>query len=232
MLKKLKTWISRKKIKAVIFDYDGVLNDSLDIIRQLYNELHRRGITNLHFKDNKEFSNFFQGDLYKNIEAAGMELTAKNIKINDAVTKEFLSEADPNAKLFFGISSLLQNLKSEGYKLGIASNGNKVLIESKLANYYLENTIDSIVGYEEVNEPKPNPEGLLKCLKELNVKPKEALYVGDMESDVQASKAAGIKIIAVTYGFLHLKEDKEELLKDADMLAHTVDEIYERIKHG
>jgi len=131
MLKKLKTWIFKDKVKAVIFDYDGVLNDSLDVIRGLYNEFYRRGLTNLHFKDNEEFSNFFQGDMYKNMETAGMETTKENLDICDEVVKEFLSEVDPDAKLFFGISSLLQNLKSEGYKLGIVSNGNKGVIESK-----------------------------------------------------------------------------------------------------
>ncbi len=232
MLKKLKTWIFKKKTKAVIFDYDGVLNDSLDIIRQIYNEFYKRGVTNLYFKDNQEFSNFFQGDMWKNMEDAGMELTQENKDKCNEIVKEVLNKLDPAVKLYPGINYLLLRLTAEGYKIGIVSNGNREIIKSKLRNYGLDFTVDSIIGFEQVKNPKPSPEGLLKCLDELKVKPKEVIYVGDMESDVKAAKAAKVRIIAVTYGYLSLKKDMREHLKGADMLADTVDDIYKRIKNG
>jgi phosphoglycolate phosphatase len=123
-------------------------------------------------------------------------------------------------------------LKGEGYKIGIASNGNKEIIISKLKSYGVDSVVDSIIGYEQVSMPKPSPEGLLKCLGELKVKPGNALYIGDMESDIRAAKAAGVKIIAVTYGYLKLKKDIDEQLKNADIIVNNVDEIYERIKNG
>ncbi len=232
MLKKLKTWIFRKKVKAVIFDYDGVLNDSLSIIKGLYNEFYKRGITNIYFKDDKEFTDFFEGDMWKNMEAAGMEVNKENKDLCNKVVKEVLTATDPKVKFFEGIDSLLLKLKGEGYKIGIASNGNKEIIISKLKSYGLDSVVDSIVGYEQVSRPKPSPEGLLKCLEELGVKPRNALYVGDMESDIRAAEAAGVKIIAVTYGYLKLKKDIDEQLKNADIIVNNVDEIYERIKNG
>ncbi len=232
MLKKLKTWIFRKKVKAVIFDYDGVLNDSLSIIKDLYNEFYKRKITNRLFKDDLALTDFFEGDMWKNMEAAGMEVNKENKDLCNKVVKEVLAATDPNVKFFEGIDSLLLKLKGEGYKIGIASNGNKEIIISKLKSYGLDSVVDSIIGYEQVSRPKPSPEGLLKCLEELNVKPGNALYVGDMESDIRAAKAAGVKIIAVTYGYLKLKKDINEQLKNADIIVNNVDEIYERIKNG
>ncbi|MBM3200356.1 HAD family hydrolase [Candidatus Woesearchaeota archaeon] len=232
MLKKLRTWIFRKKTKAVIFDYDGVLNDSLDIIRQLYNEFYARGVTKLYFKDNQEFSDFFEGDMWKNMRSAGMEVTQENKDKCNTIIKEVLHKLDPDVKLYPGVNYLLLKLCAHGYKIGIVSNGNREIIKSKLRQYGLDFTIDSIIGYEQVKNPKPSPEGLQKCLEELKVKPREAVYVGDMESDVQAAKAAKVKIIAVTYGYLKLKKDMREQLRKADVMVDTVDDIYENVKNG
>lgn len=227
MLRKLKTWIFRK---AVIFDYDGVLNDSISIVRELYNELYRRGVINRCFKSDEEFSYFFQGDMHKNLEVAGMELTEENIKINDALVKEVHPSLDKNAKLYKGVDELLLKLKHEGYKLGIVSNGDRAVIQAKLKEYNLESVVDAIVGYGEVSKGKPSPEGLLKCLEKLKVKPERALYVGDMESDVKTARAAGIEIVAVTYGYLKFRSDIYDKLKNADYFARNIDEIYERVE--
>lgn len=220
------------KIKAILFDYDGVLNDSLDVIRELYNEFYRRGITKLYFKDNQEFSDFFQGDPHKNLENAGANLTDDMIKKCDAIVKEVMSSLDKKAVFFENADNLLLKLKNERYKIGIVSNGYKDTIIFKLKEYGVDSAVETVLGFEQVSKPKPNPEGILKCLKELGVSPEEALYVGDMETDVMAAKAAGVRIIATAYGYLKLTGNINERLKDADMLAHTVDEVYEKIKNA
>ena len=53
-----------------------------------------------------------------------------------------------------------------------------------------------------MEHPKPDPEGLLKCLNELGVKPEEAIYIGDSLFDYQASKAAGMAFGLATWGNL------------------------------
>ena len=230
MLRRLRTLTS--KIKAILFDYDGVLNDSLDVIRELYNEFYRRGITKLYFKDNQEFSDFFQGDPHKNLENAGANLTDDMIKKCDAIVKEVMSSLDKKAVFFENVDNLLLKLKNDGYKIGIVSNGYKDTIIFKLKEYGVDSAVETILGFEQVSKPKPNPEGILKCLKELGISPEEALYVGDMETDVMAAKAAGIRVIATAYGYLKLTGNINERLKDADMLAHTVEDVYEKIKNA
>jgi beta-phosphoglucomutase-like phosphatase (HAD superfamily) len=59
---------------------------------------------------------------------------------------------------------------------------------------------DSIVLGADVSRRKPDPEGIVKCLKELGVAPDAAVYVGDTPVDIQASRAAGVHAVAVLSG--------------------------------
>jgi phosphoglycolate phosphatase-like HAD superfamily hydrolase len=59
----------------------------------------------------------------------------------------------------------------------------------------------SLVTCDDVKETKPNPEGLNKALKELNVKPSEAIMVGDLDVDIEAAKKAGVAPVGIAHGF-------------------------------
>lgn len=219
-----------RRIQAVIFDYDGILNDSLGIITELFNEFHKAGLTKTFFRDVAEFSNFYKEDYLENLQNAGMELTEENMNKAFTIAKAQIPLLDKKAELFPGADTLLLRLKQDGYKTGIVSNGYKEAIQTKLKEHNLESCIDTVIGCEEVNKKKPDPEGIIKCLEELGIDPEEALYVGDQESDIQASKNACVKVIAATYGYLSFVKNKVERLKGADAYADNVSEIYECIK--
>ncbi len=223
MLKKLKTWIFRKKIKAVIFDYDGVLNDSLHVLRSVWNEFYNRGISTRYFDTDEEFSNYFFGDPVKNLLMAGVK--EENLDKCDQIIKEVLPERDKSVEFYPGMDDLIRGFKSQGYKIGIVSNSLKEIVDYKLKKYSIDDCVDSIVCNNDVENPKPSPEGLLKCMAELKVKPSRTFYVGDMESDVKAAKAANVKIIAARYGYLNLAKDMDRRLKDADYFADDVEDI-------
>jgi len=141
-----------------------------------------------------------------------------------------LPELDKEAELYPGIDNLLKELKNKGYKVGIVSNSLKDMMIYKLKKYDLNDYVDFIIGHDEVKNPKPDSEGLLKCMKELKVKPSETIYVGDMESDITAGKSANVKfVIAVTYGYLSLADNMFQKLKDADIIAKNVDHLSEKI---
>ena len=55
-----------------------------------------------------------------------------------------------------------------------------------------------IIGFNEVPEVKPSPEGLNLILKKWNIKPSEAIFIGDMATDIQAGKAANVKTVSKT----------------------------------
>ncbi len=228
MLKKLKTLIYDTEIKAVIFDYDGVLNNSLHSIRAVWNEFYNQRLSTTYFETDKEFSNYFQGDTKKNITDAGV--AEEDVPKCQNIIREFLPGFDKEAELYLGTDSLIRELKKKDFKIGIVSNSLKPMIEDKLKKYSIEDYVDLIIGYDEVDNLKPDPEGIKKCMKELKVKPRQTIYVGDMKSDVDASKIAKVKfMIATTYGYLRFSDNMLEQLKDADILVHGAGHLYIKI---
>jgi len=218
------------KIEAIIFDYDGVLNDSLDVIRELYNEFHRLGITTKKFNTNKEISEFFHGDPHTNLERAGAKLSPELIKRCDKIVKKFIPKTDKHALFYDDADKLLIKLKDDGYRISIVSNGDKGAIKYKLKKYNVKPLVDVILGYEQMEKPKPHPHGILKCLKKMKLEPEQAIYVGDMESDISAAKAANVKVVAARYGYLTLIDNIDERLQGADKYAESPMEIYDKIK--
>lgn len=207
------------------------MNNSLSTLKIVWNEFYNRGLSTTYFETDKEFSNFFQGDPTKNLTTAG--IAEEDIEKCRDIIRELLPELDKETKLYSGIKGLIKEFKKRGYKLGVVSNSLKEMIEYKLKEYSIEDCIDSIIGYDEVNKPKPDPEGIIKCMDELEVEPSETIYVGDMKTDIEAGRAANVKqVIATTYGYLSLSDDMDEQLKEADVLAANAGHLYVKILYG
>lgn len=90
--------------------------------------------------------------------------------------------------------------KARGSKLGIVSTKYRFRIEDTLARQGLRDSFDLIVGFEDVKETKPHPEGLLAACRLLGVSLDEALYAGDSLVDAEAARRAGIRFAAVLHG--------------------------------
>jgi len=91
---------------------------------------------------------------------------------------------------------LLKTLKTKGYTLGIVSSKKKDMVEFGLELAGFKAFFDVIIGYDEVDHHKPDPEGLLKACKELNLPSDDVVYVGDAHTDVQAAHRADMYSIA------------------------------------
>ena len=81
------------------------------------------------------------------------------------------------------------------------SNKKEGLSRRLLEELGLSHHFDIVLGSDSVDERKPSPKPLLHIMGQLMVGPEEAVIVGDSQYDIQAGKAAGIKTIAVTYGY-------------------------------
>ncbi|TFG11625.1 MAG: HAD family hydrolase [Promethearchaeota archaeon] len=111
--------------------------------------------------------------------------------------KDFLNS--DSIRVFDGIALLISDLREQGIKVCLFTsnyrdNVTKILDKNSIV-------LDYVVSSDDVKNPKPHPEGLNKCLDEFNVRPEQAVYVGDMILDAQASCAAGVDFIGVTYGY-------------------------------
>jgi pyrophosphatase PpaX len=184
-------------IKAVLFDVDGVLIDSMFANHQFYKTLlTAAGYTP---PTRKEYPSYFHNSLYKNCEifSDGSQGEIERVfKLGNEMDYPY-----DKIKMQPHVEKIVREL-SRCYKTGIVTsrlNGRLYAIPGlkKLREYFSVS-----VGFEDTKNHKPHPEPLLFACKKLKIKPSEAVYVGDAESDILASKAAGMKVI------LYLKKRK------------------------
>src|ERR671935_2836762 len=102
-----------------------------------------------------------------------------------------------------GIDDVLVRLKDEGRRLGVVSAKRRETIELAFAAVPLAHLFDVVVGGDETERHKPDPEPLLLALERLGSRPDDAAYVGDSPFDIRAAKAGGLHAIAVTWGGIH-----------------------------
>lgn len=102
---------------------------------------------------------------------------------------------------YAGVEEVLDALKARGWRLAVCTNKPQAPSEALLRATGLAGFIDEIVGGDRVLRKKPDRAHLLAALQRLGVQSDTAVMVGDNRNDVEAAKAAGIPVIAVTYGY-------------------------------
>ena len=198
------------KIKAVVFDCDGVMFDTAVANRKYYDEvlqsfdkpaLNDEQFINIHMMTvNKAIGYLFpeMGDLsivYDYLKNIGYHKF-----IQDMVMEK-------------GLKELLIKLKDNGYIRGIATNRTNTM-ERVLEDFHLEDYFEAVVTAAMVKKPKPDPEQLLLIMERFELKPDEILFIGDSDYDRQAAASAKV-------GFAAFKNSK---LK-ADFNVDSMDEI-------
>ena len=122
-----------------------------------------------------------------------------------------------------GMEDVLVRLKDEGRKLGIVTAKRRQTVELAFARLPIEHLFEAVVGGDETERHKPDPEPLLLALERLDAQPEDAVYVGDAPFDVKAAKAAGLFAIGVTWGGIHARERLRA--EQPDALVDTPEEL-------
>ena len=133
----------------------------------------------------------------------------KKLRIAAYIYSQFKKNKDENATLYPRIERLLANLGKKK-KLAMLTNNRKSSAIKTLKKFGLDQFFEEkyIYGFDETGKLKPEPDGLLKILKDMRVKADRAIFIGDMVTDVIAGNRAGVRTICVTSG-LSQKEDLE-----------------------
>jgi phosphoglycolate phosphatase len=180
-------------IKYLIFDFDGTLVDSLDVIIKGYNQLAGKYKANKIKSEDisylKELSvaekcNFLNFKLYK------FPLLALDVY---KLYKHFLDEVT----MFDGIKELLEQLKAFGYRLAIISTNSEHIIRE----FLISNKIDLIDDIICSNNLFGKDKDIKRFLKKHKLKNSEVIYVGDEVRDIIACKKNGVKVIWVSWGY-------------------------------
>ncbi len=192
-----------KNIKAIIFDFDGVINNGVKVHYKFYRDLCRLHKIKSPFSTQKEFKKWFDPINYKT-NYKNLEISLKDKK--NISYKRYIKRI--GIPIIKGMKRVIEKLNKR-YMLAVVSTNHKEVIEHQLKDYGLLKFFKVIIGNGNVFKIKPHPEALLKCLKKLKLNNKEVIYIGDMVNDVITARNANIKITSVTWGW----SSKEELKK-------------------
>ncbi len=181
------------KVKAIIFDLDGTLTDTVDVWLNSLNEtLILAGVPKI---ERKVYVRKWWGmDGYNKIRlTTGITNKTKLKELYDYLVSG-LVENMKNTKLLSKVNDTIPKLKKTGIKLGIVSNSNIDVVEAQMKATGIGKYFDAFVAD---TEPKPSPDGINRACRMLNVDKKDAVFVGDSSYDVRAGKNAGIRTIIV-----------------------------------
>lgn len=203
-------------IKAVIFDLDGTLIQSEQIIMDGYAYAMQMHLPNIEITRD-DITNF----LGQTLENSFKQYT-KDTDIIFELTKTYrtYTSEKSNEELitYPNAHNIVKYLKDKNIKLGIVTSKGLEVATENLKTVGLDGMFDCLIGYESVENHKPSPDGLLKALEILNVKPEEAIYIGDHENDIKAAKKAQMLSCGVTYS-----HRLEELLFESP--TYVVDDL-------
>jgi len=216
-------------LKACIFDLDGTLVNTLESLAHSVDltlkKMRLPAITTNQCKA-------FVGDgakvlLEKSIEASGGKVEDRIQEAIDIYKGVFDKFCTYHVTAYQGVENVLLKLKEEGYILGVLSNKPHPQTIKVVKEVFGEDIFDVVYGQREGMRRKPNPEGLEKLLHEIGGEKNNCIYIGDSEVDVKTGKNAGVKTIAVTWGF----RDEQQLRKaGADRMIGIPKELYLQIK--
>jgi len=194
--------------KTVIFDLDGTLLDTLtDIHEQMNFALKHFGYPERNYK---EMRAFIGNGARKLVERSFGDLTEETLPDKlDYYNKIYTACGSPKTGLYQGIDKVLVNLKERGFKLAILTNKPQMTTDDVYKTYLEKFGFDKVVGQSGTVKCKPDKTATLKILQELDSLPENAYFIGDGETDIITAKNAGIKSIAVLWGY----RDKEQLVE-------------------
>jgi len=183
--------------KAVLFDYDGVLVDSMGYHVQAWQIVFKD------FNIGIQPEDVLLTEGARSIELARQVLSKNDISISEDRLVEFVDKKQmtyreiTGAKFSEDAGKLILKIKKQDMRVGVVSGGARLDIEL-LVPADVRTQIDVIISGDEVHNGKPDPEGYLKAARALEVLPAECLVVENAPFGIHAAKRAGMKVAAVT----------------------------------
>lgn len=214
-------------LKAVIFDLDGTLLDTIGDLAGAGN----------HVCEERGWPRHTEAE-FRQMVGYGIPNLVEKFTPEEHRDEATLAAALAEFQRFYGahqrdrtvpydgIPAMLAALKRRGPRLAVYSNKADEFSRS-LAEHFFPGTFDAILGKRPGIPGKPDPAGLRLLLSELDTAPEESVLVGDGETDVRSARNAGLRCVAVTWGF----RSRESLLAEGpDAMADRPEELPELLK--
>ena len=208
-------------IKAIIFDLDGTLLDTLEDLTDSVNYV--LGKHNMPERTLDEIRSFIGNGvptLIKRSVAENTDTETLSICVSEMM-EYYKDHAEIKTKPYNGIPELLEELKNRNITTAVVTNKAEeaaiILCSKKFGN-----TLSCVIGDNGKDKLKPAPDNVFRALKELNTEKDEVLYVGDSDVDMITAENAGLTGIGVTWGF---RDEKTLRENGADYIINSPDEL-------
>lgn len=215
--------IKRETVKAIVFDMDGTLLDTLlDLTNAVNVALSKYGLPEKTVAEVCKVVGNGARNLVKGVVPGGEEHPDFE-SIFEYYKAYYAQHCEEETMPYEGIWELLQELKKRNYKMAVVSNKPDGAVKI-LAEKYFPECFRVAIGDMEGYKRKPAPDLVYKALEELGAKKEEAIYVGDSDVDLMTAMNAELPCVSVTWGF----RDREFLMSHGASVF--IDEPMELLK--
>lgn len=184
-------------IRAVLFDLDGTLLDSIRLIIDSYH--HALATHGLPPRTDEEWLAGIGTPLWVQFRDWAHEPDLLESLV--ATYRDYnISNHDARVRAYPGAVEMVRGVRRRGLKSGLVTSKQRSGAERGLRFLELVEAIDVIVAADDVINPKPHPEPLLIASKQLGTDPNESIYVGDSIHDMESGRAAGMRTAAALWG--------------------------------
>jgi pyrophosphatase PpaX len=205
---------------VVLFDLDGTVVDSGAIILASMRYATREVLGSEHTDE----------ELMRAVGGPGLEaqLGAFDADRVDELVQVYRAHNEPlhdTLEACEGMEDVLVRLHADGRRLGVVTAKRRSTVELAFARVPIAHLFETVVGGDETEKHKPDPEPLLLAAERMGIDPATAAYVGDSPFDMRAAKAAGMFAVAVTWGRIHDRALLER--EEPDAIADSAEDLLE-----
>jgi len=209
----------------LIFDFDGTIVDSRELVRALYNEIaERENYIKINQVDVANLSNLSINERCKELNLPLYKIPSIALEVRKKYKRQL-----PKLKMKNEVSLLLHNLKKAGFRLGIISSNDK----SNIVEFLQVNNLNIFDSIFSENNLFGKHQAISKFIRKHNLQVSDAIYIGDEVRDVVACKKVGIKVIAVTWGYdslgFLLENDPNFIANSAEEISDIVNNYFKKI---
>ncbi len=184
-----------RRYGAVLFDLDGTLIDSAELIMTAFEATVQ---ANLHQTiDRTAILGMWSRPIRERFRALAPD---RDEVLAQDYLRRYLALHDRYARLFPGVADVLEALRVRGYAMGIVTSKRRATTQAAVSGFHLDRWCTVIITDEDVTRHKPDPEPVRAAASQLGVSVAEALMVGDSPLDIAAGHRAGAGTAAALWG--------------------------------
>lgn len=213
------------KINTILFDFDGTVMNTNDIILNSWQHTFKT-ITGKE-GDIQLIQSSFGDTLEKSIRDFFPEYSLEEAM--DIYRSYQIDKFADSISPFPGMIELVKELKSLGYKVAVVTSRLRPTTMEGLKKYGLDKIFDAIVTMDDCTKHKPDPEPALIAMNKLSSKPEETMMIGDSKFDIGCANNAGVTSVLVGWAVAIFDKDKEGIFKP-DYTIEKAEDVLEILK--